>query len=978
MHSETLSSLAGRLMRVSCLTVLLAVAGGRLYGQSFTQITGVPPVNDGGASRGVAWIDYDQDGYLDLFVTNFSTGTNVLYHNDGPPLYTFTKMSGLSISQVTAPSAGTTWGDYNNDGYPDAFIANWGGVNNLLYRNDGTGDFTQILTGDIVNDHASSAIGSWGDYDNDGNLDLFVTNSASPNVNFLYHNLGDGSFETITTAPPVTIGGPWLGASWIDYDGDGDQDLFLVRNGGGNCVLFKNMLKETGTATFVQVTTGALVNSGAGATSGAWGDYDNDGKLDVYLPRYFSTTNLLFHNDGNGNFTAIDTGIAVSEIANSNSAVWVDVDNDGDLDLFVTHGWNGAQQTNVLYKNMLMETGVPWFQKVTTGPLVSDAGYSFGCSWGDYDEDGFPDLYVAKSFGGNQDNALFHNNGNGNHWLTLDCVGVLSNRSGIGTVIRAKATIGGKPVWQMRVVEGVNNLYGQNPQSHFGLGDAVSVDSLVIAWPSGATDVYTNVSANRHVCCVEQRVIVPQLMSPADGTIAQSDTVTLRWNRDLCGKPYHVQIATDSTFGGIVYEDSTVTDTVKMVTQLPNDTKCYWRIQPTRTIDRSAWSVVRSFLLAPSTFAFQTDLSWNILSVPLHVSDTSAAVLFPGAISPAYRYNGSSYTAQDTLTIGTGYWIRCQNGLNATATGTIVFSDTISVDSGWNLIGSLSYPIAAASVTSLPPDIVESKYFGWNGYYTIDDSLLPWRGYWVKAQQAGQLVLTLHGEKSHKQSVSNVFSKAGKISFEDRNGHSQTLYVIEKSNGGFVSLENYCLPPLPPEGAFDIRFSSGRFLDQIDDKNDLVLPILVRGAAYPLEVRWEIPGRFTSISLTAGETRIPLSADGRMKISSEEGLLQLVSGSSGSIPKEYGLLQNYPNPFNPTTTIKYQLPTDSRVKLDVYNILGQLVARLVDETQSAGFRQVGWNASNVGSGVYICQIHAVNVGDPSRTFTSVKKMLLIK
>ncbi|MEO8426497.1 MAG: VCBS repeat-containing protein, partial [Verrucomicrobiota bacterium] len=256
---------------------------------------------------------------------------------------TFIKLTSGNVVTDAGNSHGMAWGDYDGDGNLDLFVANAGGLNNFLYHNNGDGTFTTITTGSIVNDGGNSTACAWGDYDNDGHLDLFVANAFESN--FLYHNNGDGTFTKITSGNIVTD----IGASY-------------------GC---------------------------------AWGDYDKDGYLDLYVASSGGT--FLYHNNGDGTFSKITTGTLATDVQNSASCAWADYDNDGWLDLFVAKGLN---QTDILYHN----NGDGSFTKVTTGGVVVSATHSVGCAWGDYDNDGFLDLYVANRL---QPSLLFHNNGNG-------------------------------------------------------------------------------------------------------------------------------------------------------------------------------------------------------------------------------------------------------------------------------------------------------------------------------------------------------------------------------------------------------------------------------------------------------------------------------------------------------------------------------------------------------------------------------------
>jgi hypothetical protein len=422
--------------------------------------------------------------------------------NSGAPGFTFTKVTSGAIVNSHGRSDGSSWADVDNDGRTDAFVVNWYGDNNLFYHNDGGGAFTQITSGPPVNDGGYSETCAWGDYDNDGHIDLYVTNSGQTtgDPNFLYHNNGDGTFTKVTSGPPVEDHFLSRGANWVDYDGDGDMDLFVANEGDQPNNLYRNMLMETGTASFERVTSGEIVTDARASWSGSWGDYDNDGDLDLFVANWNGESNSLFRNNGDGTFTRIATGIEVNDGGYSACAGWGDFDNDGDLDLYVTNAYGTGRKVNFLYKNLLIETGSPDFQKITTGIEVTELGWSYGFAWGDYDNDGDLDLMVAKTWNNNENNSLFRNdNSDGDHWLELRCEGTASNRSAVGATVRVSALIQGTRTHLMRAIEGQSGYCGQNLIAHFGLGDAPVVDTLRIDWPSGASDQFVSVPADRIV-----------------------------------------------------------------------------------------------------------------------------------------------------------------------------------------------------------------------------------------------------------------------------------------------------------------------------------------------------------------------------------------------------------------------------------------------------------------------------------------------
>lgn len=487
---------------------LLALNSLSVHSQDFIKMTNSIVSIDSGASRSVNWIDYDNDNDLDLFIsTGYRYGdNNYLYRNDNG---TFTKIYDQPLVHDSLPSDGSSWGDFNNDGLPDLCVVNWWNKINLLYQNNGNGNFVFLNASPVSSLQSYSETCSWGDYDNDGLLDLFITNSDGSNHrNFLYKNTGS-AFVKIDTGATVSETAYSRGVNWIDIDSDRDLDLFVCREGNRVNFLYKN----NGNGYFTKITNTALTSEAGEFWSGSWGDYDNDGDPDLFVTNNGNQKNSLFRNDGNFNFTKILNDPLVNEIGYNAVSGWGDYDNDGDLDMFVTQAYvpPGFTQklTNKLYKNLLMESGTASFQKITSGEIVNDSGYSYGFAWGDYDKDGDLDLAVANTFSENQKNALYKNNNqNGNKYITIKCIGTITNRSAIGARVRVKTVINGTPVWQIREVEGQSGYCGQNLILHFGLGNASVIDSIKVEWPAGGNQYFTNVPVNRSVTITENGTLI--------------------------------------------------------------------------------------------------------------------------------------------------------------------------------------------------------------------------------------------------------------------------------------------------------------------------------------------------------------------------------------------------------------------------------------------------------------------------------------
>ena len=486
-------------MKPFLILVILLITINHVFSQSFTKMTTAAPSLDGGANRSANWIDYDNDGKLDLFVSRGPSAgaTPYLYHNEGNGV--FTKITTGPIVTASMKADGSSWGDFDNDGNVDLCVATWWNQIDFLFQNNGSGNFSFLNTNPISSFNGYSETCSWGDYNNDGLIDLFVTNSAAASKNYMYKNLGAGNFQKIDTGLVVNEVDSSRGATWVDIDNDRDVDLFICNENHNINSVFRN----DGNGNFTKITNTALTQIQGEWWSASWGDYDNDGLLDVFTSNW-GGKNALYKNNGNWNFTIITNDTIVNTTGQNAITGWGDFDNDGDLDMYVSQSYGSGAHNNLLYKNMKMETGTASFQQVSGGDVTNDGGWTYGFAWGDYDRDGDLDIFCAKTFNENENNALFRNdNSNGNKWVEFKCEGVTTNRSAIGTKIRVKATINGQPIWQMREIDGQSGYCTQTLEQHFGLGNATVIDSIKIEWQSGNTNIYTNISVNKFYKAIE-------------------------------------------------------------------------------------------------------------------------------------------------------------------------------------------------------------------------------------------------------------------------------------------------------------------------------------------------------------------------------------------------------------------------------------------------------------------------------------------
>jgi enediyne biosynthesis protein E4 len=473
----------------------------------FTRITTGAVWNELLQSVVAAWGDYDHDGWLDLFIGNRGV-RNSLFRNNGDG--TFTKITSGPVVTDVMDTHSAAWLDYNNDGALDLAVIDLAGKGNHLYRNIGGGAFARVTAaevGSFVSNLANSVSISVADYDRDGLPDLFVANGAlfANQKDFLYHNQGEGHFLRIENSPITTPELSTTQGTWADYDGDGDPDLFVTHSQDHGNSLFRN----DGGGQFTEVTQASGLGDFGDSVGSAWGDYDNDGDLDLFVTNLRltgpSTRNFLYRNEGNGTFTKITEGPIVTDTGHFQSGAWIDYDNDGWLDLFVSaHPASGASATtatNRLYRNL----GGGMFVRVTAGNLVTDSGYAGGAAFGDFDNDGFPDVAVANgTIVTPQRNGLYRNNGNTNAWIKLKCAGTISNRFAIGTKVHVEAIIGGRKQSQFRQIVGTEGWLTFNALDVLvGLGDATVIDSIRIEWPSGMSSELRNVAPRQTLTITE-------------------------------------------------------------------------------------------------------------------------------------------------------------------------------------------------------------------------------------------------------------------------------------------------------------------------------------------------------------------------------------------------------------------------------------------------------------------------------------------
>jgi len=452
---------------------------------------------------GAAFVDIDGDGDLDLYVVMGHGERNRFYRYDSETK-TYTDVAGALGCADAGNGKAVNFADYDNDGDKDLFVANMDGTNRL-YRNDGGTEFRDVTSAAGLVFEGRSHGAAWGDYDNDGNLDLYIAMRNRNLADKLYRNRGNGTFADVSVSAGIAGGTPPnFDCVWIDYDRDGDQDVYVTTDG---TQLANQLYRNNGNNKFTEVAASVGAQGFIDGMGIAVGDYDNDGWEDIYVTHtgFVSKGHILLHSDGNGKFNevAVAQGVAIGQYGWG--CDFLDYDNDGDLDLYVVHwaespGSNGA--INRMYRNDLAAK----FVQITDAAGVGDSGKGFGLATGDYNGDGYLDMFVLNR---DSPSVFYENTLSGNNWLGVRTIGrkgraadgaVASNRDGIGA--RVVITTGAGD--QLRVIRSGNSYLSMSSiDAHFGVGDATKVDRVEITWPSGIVDEWMNIDVNQTLTVCE-------------------------------------------------------------------------------------------------------------------------------------------------------------------------------------------------------------------------------------------------------------------------------------------------------------------------------------------------------------------------------------------------------------------------------------------------------------------------------------------
>jgi enediyne biosynthesis protein E4 len=493
---------------------------------------------------GIAFFDYDHDGWLDIYLTNGSrldakwpagkTPSTHLFKNNRDGTFTdVTEKSGVGRSGW---QTGVCVGDYDNDGWDDLFCTFWG--QNILFHNNGNGTFSDVT----AKAGLAQAHGRWGtgcsflDYDRDGNLDLFVCNFVKldpdkpPSVddasfcqwkgvptmcgprglpgdtNILYHNNGDGTFTDVSEKAGILKPGPRYSITSVsyDFDNDGWPDIYVAVDSEPG-IFFKN--NHDGTFTDIAVMAGCAYNDDGHEQAGMGlgvADYDCDGSFDIFKTNFADDTCNLYHNNGDGTFTdlSFNSGIGINNTYVAWGCGFIDYDNDGWSDIVQINGhvypeidkYNFGEtfkNPRLVYKNL----GNGRFKDVSSemGPGITAKYSSRGAAFGDYDNDGGMDMVILNM---NERPSLLHNvGGNKKNWIKLKLLGTKCNRTAIGARARV---ITGKHIQMDEVSSGTSVMSQNDLRLHFGVGNAETIDAIEVKWPTTQkVERFTQVKANQ-------------------------------------------------------------------------------------------------------------------------------------------------------------------------------------------------------------------------------------------------------------------------------------------------------------------------------------------------------------------------------------------------------------------------------------------------------------------------------------------------
>lgn len=1017
---------------------------------------------------GLSFCDFNQDGLEDLTLSKYFSQIQLLEF-DGT---TYTDVSIQYGIANTLRSETPIWADYDNDGDKDFFISNRGATSRL-FRNEGNLTFIDVTAAVGLSLAANETMPvAWADYDNDGYLDLYVGNRDLVVGNYLYHNNADGTFTNVTTIAGVSdIGHLALAVSFLDYDNDGWQDIYVANDLNKRNTLFHNNMD--GTFTDVSDVSGAgLIIDGMGI---AIGDYDNNGYLDMYVSN-MPDGNKLLKNNGDGTFTEVSDQLGVAFNKLCWGVTFFDYDNDTDLDLHVcASDGPGARgdldNRNILYKNL----GNGTFAVASGTGLDIDSSFSYGSAVADYNNDGFLDLAILNAYG--TKTQLWKNNGGSNNWFKVNLEGTISNRDGVGSII--EVTLGSQ-----KFIRSTHCGISYQSQNSFtetiGIGQAAVIDTVKIKWPSGIVDIYTNIAAGSTINSLEGE------------TLAQQSAVTFSdvTNQVKINHSYNISFFA----GGISFADAngdglddiTLSSALgENIQHLRNKTTKFKNITPTMGINETGQSMSviwadydndRDKDLFVTNLGGVNRLYKNNRGVFTDVTSIAGLSLSPD------QSTGSAFADYDN-----DGWLDLYVGQREDLKGNILYHNNgdgtftdVTVQAKVENIGKLCLTISWLDYNNdgyqdiyCANDLMKGNTLfknNGNGTFTNVSELSGaglqmacmgiaigdynedgWQDIYLSNSPDGNRMLKNNGNGTFSEIAGTLGLNIGKIcwgsNFIDYDNDGDLDLFVSVSDGptgqGDPSRQNVLFWN-KGNGTFAQAVGTGLDIDASysygnaigDYNNDGYQDIAILNANGTKTQLWKNNGGTNnwikiklkgtlsnrdgigsrieiyaggkashrvvtnetsyqsqnSLTQTAGlgtsavvDSIIVSWPGGQKSKVTSAGINQTITITEGvlniqpaiemkkdlDLPVEYLLSQNYPNPFNPTTVIEYQLPEVTEVSIEIYNIVGQRVKELLLGQKEAGYHKVEFNGAGLPSGIYLYKITAGN-------FSESKKMILLK
>jgi len=364
---------------------------------------------------------------------------------------------------------------------------------------------------------------------------------------------------------------------------------------------------------------------------------------------------------------------------------------------------------------------------------------------------------------------------------------------------------------------------------------------------------------------------------------------------------------------------------------------------------------------------------WNMLSLPIDVTNNNYLTLFPGAIpGTLFRYTGG-YISTETMNNSSGYWLKFPMQQVSQVCGLDRTESVVTLNAGWNMIGGPNCNVPLSSVTDPGGILIPGTLYGYSGSYSTSTSINGTKGYWVKANGSGTITISCGNVVDKNEEILSKIIKSteefGKIEISDAMNNNQTLYFNGKLEEN-INIESYSMPPLPPAGGFDARLAGDYRLTESDEVN-----IELQASEYPIRIKVTNLNTNESYVLTEIANGVEAAthkiANGTEIVINNKEVTILKISKEQTVPTTYNLEQNYPNPFNPSTTIKFSIPEATNVRLTIYNTIGEKVGELVNTNLEAGWYSYQWDAENLATGIYIYELR-------TDKFVSVNKMILMK